>query len=55
VNAVTDVTTSRISRAFWDHFGKPTQFSNWPLQFFLFIWYKQFTESRSVAAGSWFV
>ena len=30
----------------------PMHFSNSPLQFFPFIWYKQFTESRSVAAGT---
>lgn len=29
----------------------PMHFSNSPLQFFSFLWYKQFTESRSVAAG----
>jgi hypothetical protein len=31
--------------------SKLMHFLNSPLQFFLFIWYKQFTESRSVAAG----
>ena len=44
-NAVTDVTTSQI---LWDcrhQIGKLTHFSNYPLQFFSFIWYKQSTES----------
>ncbi len=50
-NAVADVTTAHISRASPSHFGKFTHFSNCPLQFFGFIWYKQFTESRCVAAG----
>jgi hypothetical protein len=31
--------------------GKLTHFSNYPLQFFLFIWYKQFTESSVWLAG----
>jgi hypothetical protein len=31
--------------------SKLAHFSNCPLQFFGFIWYKQFTESRCVAAG----
>jgi hypothetical protein len=35
----------------WDQIGKLTHFSNWCLQFFSFICYKQSTESRSVAAG----
>jgi len=31
--------------------GKLPQFSNWPLHFFPFIWYKQFTESSVWLAG----
>jgi hypothetical protein len=34
-----------------DQNGHPMYFLNSRLQFFAFIWYKQFTESRGVAAG----
>ncbi len=33
------------------HFSKLTQFSNWGLQFFLFICYKQSHREQSVAVG----
>jgi hypothetical protein len=50
-NAVTDVTSRAFSSHEKDQIGKLTQISNWCLQFFSFICYKQSTESRSVAAG----
>ena len=50
-NAVTDVTSGAFSSYEKDQIGKLTQNSNWCLQFFSFICYKQSTESRSVAAG----
>jgi hypothetical protein len=49
--AVTDVTRTQLLGSRPDQIGKLMQFSNWCLQFFSFICYKQSTESRSVAAG----
>ena len=42
----------RIARASRHQASKLTQFSNSRLQFFGFIWYKQFTESSCVASRS---
>jgi hypothetical protein len=48
------VTSDQFPALPQDQTGKLTRFSNTPLRFFLFIWYKQFTESIGVAGWALF-
>src|SRR5579872_498775 len=55
LRAVTDVTTAIFCGPPWHHFGNLTQFSNSPLQFFSFIWYKQSHREQKCGSRSYFV